>query len=271
MIKLQFKNYRIEREILQIIILDILSKRETFIKGVTLQGGNALRFCYGGVRFSDDIDFVTDKPRAKEEIAKSSKYIQEQLQRYFNNRIEVTTHTHNERSIMDRITVKIYPENGKKRIKVVIEIANGIHTYEPQLTVASSKHFPNASAFINAESLEEIFADKVVSVGGRRILLTAPFKSRDIWDIFWLYSRGVKVNKQLVEKKIKDYKIKGFVDRFKVRLAKLPVSVDYFQMEMNRFADRDIQNVIQDKNASLSILLQVHSAMEKFINTFLVE
>jgi predicted nucleotidyltransferase component of viral defense system len=52
-------------ELLQLILLDNLYAQSGSDR-IIFQGGTALRWIYGGMRFSEDLDFVTDLP--KEEV-----------------------------------------------------------------------------------------------------------------------------------------------------------------------------------------------------------
>ena len=49
-------------ELLQLILLDNLYA-QSGTERVYFQGGTALRWVYGGARFSEDLDFVTDLPK----------------------------------------------------------------------------------------------------------------------------------------------------------------------------------------------------------------
>ena len=49
-------------ELLQLILLDNLYA-QTGSESIIFQGGTALRWVYGGMRFSEDLDFVTNLPK----------------------------------------------------------------------------------------------------------------------------------------------------------------------------------------------------------------
>ena len=49
-------------ELLQLILLDNLYAQSGSDR-IIFQGGTALRWVYGGMRFSEDLDFVTDLPK----------------------------------------------------------------------------------------------------------------------------------------------------------------------------------------------------------------
>jgi len=272
MIKLNFEDYNVEREKIQIVVLDILS-RINYMKNATLQGGGALRLCYKSTRFSVDLDFVAEKFET-EKLGEIQDTLKKELQRHFQNKIEVVVKKHREYSILDSIFVRVYQEDkNKKRIEICIEIAEGIPALTSEMNVASSKHFPNLFVFINTEKIEEILADKVVAFGGRKVLETMPFKARDVWDLFWITGIKTHINKEMILKKIKNYHIDKelFISNFKQRLQKLktPDALKHFQAEMLRFADQDMKNIIENNSAAMNILEQVYSFMSDFLKEIL--
>ena len=55
---------------------------------------------------------------------------------------------------------------------------------------------------VQAESREEIFADKIVAFA----LRPNRIKNRDLWDMAWLYQQGVKAAMNLLAFKLKDHR-----------------------------------------------------------------
>ena len=49
------------REALQLLVLKVVSDDPELLDSLTLQGGTALRLCYGATRLSEDLDFVVGK------------------------------------------------------------------------------------------------------------------------------------------------------------------------------------------------------------------
>jgi Nucleotidyl transferase AbiEii toxin, Type IV TA system len=60
-----FNQMRVRQsELLQVLMLDTLYSLSGSYQAV-FQGGTALRWIYGGSRFSEDLDFVTDLPSGR--------------------------------------------------------------------------------------------------------------------------------------------------------------------------------------------------------------
>jgi predicted nucleotidyltransferase component of viral defense system len=55
-----------QSEILQLLLLDNLYSLSGS-ENIIFQGGTALRWVYGGLRFSEDLDFVTSQSKRKNE------------------------------------------------------------------------------------------------------------------------------------------------------------------------------------------------------------
>ncbi|WP_342244728.1 nucleotidyl transferase AbiEii/AbiGii toxin family protein [Pseudomonas sp. OTU5201] len=89
---------------------------------------------------------------------------------------------------------------------------------------------------INAESLEEIYVDKILAFALRQ----GRIKSRDLWDLTWLRQRSIEPALELLSNKLQDHNVavddflrKG-AERVNAVLTERPVKVD-FRNEMRRF------------------------------------
>jgi len=60
-----------QSEILQLLLLDNIYSHSGSEK-IIFQGGTALRWVYGGMRFSEDLDFVSSLPKRKIETPSQS-------------------------------------------------------------------------------------------------------------------------------------------------------------------------------------------------------
>lgn len=182
-------------ELLQLILLDNLyaqSRSERII----FQGGTALRWVYGGTRFSEDLDFVTDLPR---------KYIEKVLHETFQTaqRACVAQFGHGQSEYVPKGKRKeaakfffVYrPQTQRERIAVRLEFEFLRTGRQPQfrkyvlrdlplvsgLITEGKLIIPYSSSIILVETPEEILSDKVRAVYERDYL-----KGRDIFDIWWL-------------------------------------------------------------------------------------
>ena len=89
---------------------------------------------------------------------------------------------------------------------------------------------------LQAESREEIFADKIVAFA----LRPNRIKNRDLWDMAWLYQQGVKPAMDLLAFKLKDHRsdpqefLRALDARGKLLATDSKVAVGFWQ-EMSRF------------------------------------
>lgn len=90
---------------------------------------------------------------------------------------------------------------------------------------------------VHVESLEEIMADKIISLPATQRYV----RHRDIWDLMWLQQQGATINKKLIEKKVSDYKIEGFTELLDTRIASIESIVNGrdFDQEMKRFLSQE--------------------------------
>jgi hypothetical protein len=246
--RLSFNDRKADIELVAITFLSAFSDIKELFPYVVFQGGNALRFCYNSPRYSNDLDFVTEKKLSFDpEKVRSS--IQAKLSKIFSNRITVKYH-HVEGSILHTFSVSVYPKNkATRKIEVKLEIAEGIPAFTHTYTPARSK-YSTLNIILKVEEEQEILADKLVAIGNRPIRKTMPFKSRDIWDIYWLMGMRVKVDKELVMQKLKYYDIdfETFKQVFTERVNSMDSeeSFVFFKNEMDRYMDLNEIKVTDD-------------------------
>ncbi|GHV30406.1 hypothetical protein AGMMS4952_17410 [Spirochaetia bacterium] len=86
---------------------------------------------------------------------------------------------------------------------------------------------------LNAESLQEIFADKIIAIG----LRPNRVKNRDLWDIFWLSNHNIVRQPSLLEKKLADREVdrEVFLTKYVQRLEEIKNGQKEFLSEMRRF------------------------------------
>jgi len=110
---------------------------------------------------------------------------------------------------------------------------------------------------LQAESREEILADKVVALAYRENRI----KNRDLWDIAWLIQQGVELPLHLIPLKIRDHKRQqaGFIVALEGRLTGLRgqshMRADFIK-EMRRFLPAAAVRDTIDKEPYWSYLVQ---------------
>jgi predicted nucleotidyltransferase component of viral defense system len=221
------------------------------LRHAVFQGGTALRLCYGGDRYSDDLDFVCGKAGSyftdiefKELIEAALETTKKTLNRDFGiaaDQISLKKPPHPDLVKQVAITVAAWqiivpieatPRAPKSRIK--IEFAN-VPAYEtkPVSVRATPGLVQVQDVILTAETPNEILADKAVALTAREAL-----KFRDVWDVWFLQNKlDAKVDRDIVQKKFADYGTSDMEAKAEKRLADLSkeATVTAFLSEMKRF------------------------------------
>ena len=202
-------------EQLQLLLLDNLfaqSRSERII----FQGGTALRWVYGGTRFSEDLDFVTHlKRRGIESIlAKAHSRAANACIAQFGPGSAEQQIKRSRKSAYKAMFV-FRPERQRERIAVRLEFEMLEQGQQPEferhilrelpqvagLVTGGQLILPYTSSIILAETPEEILSDKIRALFERTYI-----KGRDIYDLWWIVTQmGVKPCWSVVRKKLSMY------------------------------------------------------------------
>lgn len=240
----------IEKELLHYDILFALDQ-EGLLDKLTFQGGTALRLCYGAPRFSEDLDFVGGYHFKMEDLRNLKTCIETYLKKRYNLAVSIKEPKILEENVDDRgikmnkwqIRIVTHPERPdlpKQMIKV--EVGNiPAYTREPRQLQANYDFLLDgySDILVLVESLDEIFADKLISL----VNCQAYVRYRDIWDLHWLKQQRVSFRLELIQKKIADYTIRDYlikVENFRDRL-KAIIYDEAFKVQMSRFLPIDVQ------------------------------
>ncbi len=168
--------------------------------GVTFRGSTCLRLIHGGPRYSEDLDFVTSLALgALSDLFDPVQREMAKLASLFEGDISMRI----QKSTEDIIRWKLYLRAARQSwtTSVSLEFAP-YHAYTSRMAVLSPpEDMPGLPlVVVRAETAEEIMADKVTAIAGRKYV-----KGRDVFDLWWLKSRGIEVDAGMVEKKLSDY------------------------------------------------------------------
>jgi predicted nucleotidyltransferase component of viral defense system len=206
------------KEAIHLYLLSALSDAG-ILRYVVFQGGTALRLCYGGERYSEDLDFVCgksgsylDKIEFEKLIQRALETAKHSLQRDFGiSPDQIALKQPSRPSAIKGIPVAVAawqiavpidatPRSPKSRIK--IEFAN-VPSYDnkPRVVRATPGLVQIQDVILAVESPNEILADKAVALVAREVL-----KYRDVWDVWYLVNRlDAHVDRNLVQHKFADY------------------------------------------------------------------
>jgi predicted nucleotidyltransferase component of viral defense system len=221
------------------------------LRHAVFRGGTALRLCYGGDRYSEDLDFVCGKAGSyftdvefKELIEAALETTKKTLNRDFGiaaDRISLKKPPHPDLVKQEPITVAAWqiivpieatPRAPRSLIK--IEFAN-VPAYEtkPMPVRATPGLVQVQDVILTVETPNEILADKAVALTAREVL-----KFRDVWDVWFLQNKlDAKVDREVVQKKFADYGTSDMDAKAEKRLAELSseATPNAFLSEMKRF------------------------------------
>jgi len=180
------------------------------------QGGTALRWCYGGSRFSEDLDFVTTLPTAAvvAMLHKALKSAEREMMPHFGaGKLSVTDKTTREGSLKllvgwqsdkNREKVSIKLESEPLLSGTVLQTDRMVMSALPAvsyLVMSGDFRIPRPNSVLVVETPAEILSDKV------RALLERPYiKGRDLFDVWLLrQNRQTTLESGLVCRKLACY------------------------------------------------------------------
>jgi len=182
-----------EKDYFQEIILFVLYQE--FGKELVFKGGTALTKCYGFNRFSEDLDFNCSEEKNFREVISAG------LKRYYLD-FEIDSKKSKESiRIIVRIKGPLYMGQKNSACRVILDInLREKLNLEPNIKRIGI-HIEEIPLFdVVVMSEKEILAEKV------RALMTRN-KARDLYDLYYLLEKGVKIDKKLIDKKLEYYSL----------------------------------------------------------------
>ena len=239
----------IEKELLHYDILFCLDQAG-LLDELVFQGGTSLRLCYGGNRFSEDLDFTGGTDFCSTKLQAIKQCIEDYIGKRYGLEVMVK-----EPSLLkkepeyaelkiDKWQISIVTAPHRKDIpkqRIKIEVANIPAYTKSALPLMKNYDFlPDGyeDTLVYVETLNEIMADKLVSLPATQRYI----RYRDIWDLIWLQQQGAELDAVLVAKKIADYRLNNFENALEQRLISLSgiLSDGKLQSEMKRFIPTDV-------------------------------
>lgn len=269
----------VEKELLHVEIFQALDK-QGLLKNLVFQGGTALRLCWDGERFSEDLDFAGGVDFSAEKMERIKDCVEQHIGDRFGFKVEVRPRPAPKglgKVQVDKwwITVETAPESADMpRQKIKLEVAN-IPAYTPVLRPLRA-HYDSVRAMptvlVNTESLDEIMADKIVAFptslqntqGGAAASNEVKVRYRDLWDLAWLSRQGARPDAKLVALKVDDYGLHDYAMLLDSAIERIPALVkgQAFKAQMTRFIDSATVARMLATEAQLDYL--AHSAQSVF-------
>ena len=251
----------VEKELLHHDILREMSEAG-LLAGLTFIGGTCLRACYGSSRLSEDLDFTGGSDFRRGDLAELATVLTDRLKSRYGLPVRVSEPVKTGGNVSTwKLVIETRP--GRKHLpaqRINLDIC-AIPSHDPRPMMLRNLYgvdLGTSGLILQAQSREEIFADKVVALALRENRI----KNRDLWDIAWLIQQGVELPLQLIPLKIRDHKREkaDFIAALEARLAGLrgqPVMRAEFMKEMQRFLPAATVRDTIEKEPYWSYLTQV--------------
>lgn len=243
----------VEKELLHHDILRVLS-HSNLLLNLTFIGGTCLRSCYGGVRLSEDLDFTGGGDFNRESLSTMGDVLIKNLHKKYGLLVNVSA-PEKDKNDVDTWKIKIETRPDQKHLpaqRINIDIC-ALPSYERRPMMLLNPYgvdMGTSGLIIQAQSREEIYADKLVAFALRRNRI----KHRDLWDIIWLHQQGLKPRIELIPLKLrdrdqdKDQFLKLFHDRVE-SLKEKDLLFSEFTKEMIRFLQKKhLDNTLSQDN-----------------------
>lgn len=229
----------VEKELLHHDILREMS-HAGLLASLTFIGGTCLRACYGSSRLSEDLGFTGGADFSRERLMTLAQVLVERLQGKYGLTVEVSEPAR-ETGNVDTWKLKVQTRPGQSDLpaqRINIDICT-IPSHAPRPMMLSNHYgvdMGTAGLIVQAESREEILADKLVALALRPNRL----KNRDLWGMAWLHQQGVSLPLALVPLKLRDHRCDvqrflGLLAERRQALLSEPRLYDDFRAEMRRF------------------------------------
>ncbi len=195
----------VEKELLHHDILREMG-RAGLLKHLTFIGGTCLRACYGSNRLSEDLDFTGGEDFTRDSLSALAALLKKQIRVKYDFLVEVSDPI-KESGNVDTWKIKICTRPQQPNLplqKIHVDIC-AVPSYERKPMILRNHYgvdMGTSGLIIQAQSKEEIFADKMVAFA----LRLNRIKNRDIWDIGWLKQQNIMLPTDLVWKKVIDHK-----------------------------------------------------------------
>jgi predicted nucleotidyltransferase component of viral defense system len=257
------------KEVIHLHLLSALSEAGV-LRHVVFQGGTALRLCYGGERYSEDLDFVCGKAGAYIDKIEFEKLVEgalettkKTLHRQFDiNPDEIqlkqppfpmAIKSDSANVTAWQISVPIASLRHLPKSRVKIEFAN-VPSYDsgPNVAKAVPGLVQMEDVILTVESANEILADKAVALTARQTL-----KYRDVWDVWFLTNKlNAQIDRDMVANKFADYGTSNVDTKAKQRQEELAKAATEkaFLDEMTRFLPAKRVSEINNAGLHKSIL-----------------
>lgn len=188
----------IEREYWQLLFLSDLYN-EKGAERLFFKGGTAIRFLFGSFRFSEDLDFTSLLPKKKTEelLIKTFSFYRKTTTFPLEFKKEKVFQKFEEESLKYRFL--FLPKNSSQKVSIRIDVSLREKPQTKEESVLVPFDYPiSPYSLVVHLTKEEILAEKIRALFVRE-------KPRDLFDLWFLLTKNVSLNNNLIKKKFKIY------------------------------------------------------------------
>lgn len=245
-----------EKELLHHDILRIMHDAGYLTK-LTFVGGTALRLCYDSPRYSENLDFTGGLAFSPALLDGLASTLRDSLHRKYALPVTVSEPTQdrtNTRTWKVRITTA--PErNDLPSQHINLDIA--CTTSQTRKPYGLLNHYRldlgSAHLLIPTQTLEEIYADKLVAIA-----LRPKIKARDVWDLLWLrnFQPASQAHTMILQKlKEHDFDLITFLNTLSARAELIGSSIAFRELytkELQRFLPQTLLSQVSGDRLTFS-------------------
>ena len=240
----------IEKEWLHYDILFCMAEAG-LLRHLVFQGGTALRLCYGGHRYSEDLDFAVTKDFDLDGLNGLNAKLEAHIGRQYGLPCRVKPPKRRVLSSggaaveVNRWELVVDTDTYRRDLpsqRIKIEVAEvPARTQEVQGLRKNYVHLPDgyAGTLIPVETKEEIMADKLIALPSSHA--AGRIRLKDLWDLNWLVEQGCDVDGELVAAKVVDYELADYAGWVEDAINDLPKITESaaFKQGMRAFLDAE--------------------------------
>ena len=243
----------VEKELLHHDILRELADAGLLAR-LTFIGGTCLRACYGSARLSEDLDFTGGSDFKRDQLTELADILKSRMKTRYGLPVSVSKPVKTGGKVSTwKLTIKTRP--GQKHFppqRIHLDIC-AIPSHDPQPMMLRNLYgvdLGTSGLILQAESREEILADKIIALAFRKNRV----KNRDLWDLAWLVQQGIELPTKLIPLKVRDHQREDteFIEGLQRRLQDLksrPEMRSDFVKEMHRFLPAaTVRNTVEAKS-----------------------
>lgn len=241
----QIDEFTVFREYLQLLFLNYFYRHKKSTK-IYFKGGTAIHLLFNSARFSEDLDFSTRYN--KQQIKKIVKEVEKELETELSE-VKISTLYQGKKSI--RLRLKYQSSYFKYPFVIRLDFTE---EEKPKKGISSPlvTRFPIFFPVIPHFSAEEILAEKI------RALLTRG-KGRDVFDLWFLLEKGVKIDNYLVAKKLKAVNKQFSREKLLKKIKDFPLK--RLELDLSQFLPQQQRKIVKSlkKRTIDSLLLSFQS------------